>query len=135
MSQHKEIMYYERLHSKVYWRYKTDIQNDFEIIKLEDVWREENYCYGVEQYITQFVEVMKERVIRYLPELEKVDILLATFDKNNLLHYLMISITEMIKQILNLKDRKINYYKSVFVIIKYDGKDVFIGDLNFEGFV
>jgi hypothetical protein len=78
---------------------------------------------------------MKERVIRYLPELEKVDILLATLDKNNLLHRLMISVTEMIKQMLNLKARKIDYYKSVFVIIKYDGKNVFMGNLNFEGLV
>jgi len=135
MSNHKQIIYYESLHSKVHWKYKSLLEDDFEIIKLEDIWREENYCYGVDQYIKQFIEVIKERVIRYLPELKKVDILLATFDKNNLLHYLIISVTEMINKILNLKDRKINYYKSVFVIIKYDGINVFIGDLNFEGFV
>jgi hypothetical protein len=32
MSQDKEIIYYESLHSKVYWRYKTAFRNDFEII-------------------------------------------------------------------------------------------------------
>ena len=111
------------------------LEDDFEIIKLEDVWREENYCYGVDQYIKQFIGVMKERVIRYLPELEKVNVVLLILDRNNLLHRLMISVTEMIKQMLNLKARKIDHYKSVFVIIKYEGKNVFMGSLNFQGLV
>ena len=135
MTTDKEIIYYENLHCKVNWRYKTFLKDDFQIIKLEDVWREENYCYGVDQYIKQFIEVMKERVIRYLPELDKVDIILATLDKNNLLHRLVISVTEMMLKILNLKARKIDHYKSVFVIIKYEGKNVFMGNLSFQGLV
>ena len=133
MSDHKEIIYYEYLHSKVHWKYKSWLEDDFEIIKSEDIWREENYCYGVDQYIKQFIEVIKERVIRYLPELEKVNIILGTLDKNNLLHRLIISVTEMINQMLKLKSRKIDYYKSVFVIIKYDGKNMFMGNLSFDG--
>lgn len=135
MSEDKEIIYYENLHSKVHWKYKTWLEDDFEIIKLEDVWREEKYCYGVDQYINQFIEVMKERVIRYLPELEKVDVILATLDRNNLLHRLIISVTDMMIKILNLKARQIDYYKSVFVIIKYEGKNVFMGNLSFQGLV
>ena len=133
--QDKEIIYYETLHSKVHWKYKTWLEDDFEIIKLEDVWREECLCYGVDQYINSFIEVMKERVIRYLPELEKVHVILATLDRNNLLHRLIISVSEMMIKILNLKPRKIDYYKSVFVIIKYDGKNMFMGDLSFDGLV
>ena len=133
MQQDKEIIYYENLHSKVHWKYKTWLEDDFEIIKLEDVWREECLCYGVDQYINSFIEVMKERVIRYLPELEKVHVILATLDRNNLLHRLIISVSEMMIKILNLKPRKIDYYKSVFVIIKYDGKNMFMGNLSFDG--
>lgn len=135
MSEDKEIIYYENLHSKVHWRYKTWLEDDFEIIKLQDVWREEGYCFGIEQYIKQFIEVMKERVIRYLPELEKVNVLLMTLDKNNLLHRLIISVREMMIKMLNLKTRKIDHYKSIFVIIKYDSKNVFMGNLSFDGFV
>ena len=133
MSTDKEIIYYENLHSKVHWRYKSLLQDDYEIIKLEDVWREECICYGVDQYIKGFIEVMKERVIRYLPKLEKVNVLLMTLDKNNLLHRLIISVTDIMIKMLNLKARKIDHYKSVFVIIKYDGKNVFMGNLNFQG--
>lgn len=130
-----QLIYYENLHSKVHWKYTSIFKDDLEIIKIEDVWREENYCYGVDQYIKQFIEVMKERVIRYLPELEKVDVILGTIDRNNLFHRLAISITDMMIKILNLKRRKLDYYKCVFVIIKYGGKYVFTGSLNFEGFV
>lgn len=135
MQEDKEIIYYETLSSKVHWRYKSLLEDDFEIIKLEDVWREESYCYGVEQYIKKFVEVMKERVIRYLPELEKVHVILMTLDRNNLLHRLIISVTDMMIKILNLKARKIDHYKSVFVVIKYEGKNVFLGNLSFQGLV
>lgn len=135
MSEEKRIIYCETLQCKVHWKYKTWLEDDFEIIKLEDVWREENYCHGIDQYIKQFIEVMKERVIRYLPKLEKVDVILATLDRNNLLHRLIISVGEMMKKILNVKARKIDYYKSVFVIIKYDGKNVFMANLSFDGLV
>ena len=128
-----QLIYYENLHSKVQWKYTSIFEDDFQIIKLEDVWREENYCYGIERYIKQFIEGIKERVIRYLPELEKVQIILAIFDKNNLFHRLAISVTDMIIKILNLKRKKLDYYKSIFVIIKYKGKNVFMGNLSFDG--
>ena len=107
MTNHKQIIYYESLHSKVYWKYKSWLEDDFEIIKLEDVWREENYCYWVDQYIKQFIEVMKERIIRYLPELKKVHVILATLDRNNLLHRLIFSVSEMMVKMLNLNQEKL----------------------------
>lgn len=135
MSEDSEIIYYKNLHSKVHWKYTSMFEDDFEIIKLEDVWREECVCYGVDQYIKSFIEVMKERVIRYLPKLEKVNVVLLTLDRNNLLHRLIISVTNMMIKMLNLKARKIDHYKSVFVVIKYEGKNVFLGNLSFQGLV
>jgi hypothetical protein len=131
--QDKEIIYYEHLHCKVHWKYTSSFQYGFEIVRLEDILREENYCYGVDQYIKRFIDVLKERVIKYLPELKKVHVILHTMDKNNLLHRLVISVTERIVKMLNLKERKCDYYKSIFVIIKYEGKNVFMGHLNFDG--
>ena len=133
MSEDREIIYYENLHSKVHWKYTSIYEDDFKIIKLEDVWREECVCYGVDQYIKSFIEVMKERVIRYLPELGKVNVILLTLDRNNLLHRLIISVSNMMIKILNLTARKIDDYKSVFIIIKYEGKNVFLGNLSFQG--
>lgn len=130
-----KIIQYENLHCKVYWKYNSWFQNDFEIIKLKDVWREECFCYGVDQYIRYFIDTIKEKVIRYLPKLEKVNIILTTFDKNNLLQRLIISVTDNMIKLLNLKSRMIDHYKSVFVIIKYDDKIVFLGNLCFQGLI
>ena len=129
----KQLIYYETLHSKVQWKYTTTLQDDFEIIKLEDVLKEKEFCYGTDQYIKNFIEIMKERVIRNLPKLEKVKIILGVFDKNNLFHRILINVYNMLSKILKKEIKKINFYKSIIVIIKYEDKEVFIGSLNFDG--
>jgi hypothetical protein len=58
--------------------------------------------------------------------------MLATFDKNNLIHKLMVVITNMVWNLLKIKE-KINLYKSIIVIIEYEGQYVFMGNLNFTG--
>ena len=128
----KQLIYYENLHSKVNFEYKTVLKDDFEIIDLKDIERGRSYCFGSDQYIKRFIEVMKERIIKKLPELNKVKIILGIFDKNNMWHRFMITTIQMLTKILKI-ERKINFYKSVFVMIKYENKQVFIGNLNFEG--
>ena len=128
----KQLIYYENLHCKVNFKYKTVLQDDFEVADLKDIEREYDYCIGSDQYIKSFIEVMKERVIKKLPELNKVKIKLGIVDKNNIWHRLIITTVQMLHKILKI-ERKINFYKSIFVIIKYENEVVFIGDLNFEG--
>ena len=48
------------------------------------------------------------------------------------MHRFIIATSEILRKILGI-ERKINYYKSIFVIIEYDNKIVFTGNLNFEG--
>lgn len=135
MQPDKEIIYYETFGSKVHWRYKSLLEDDFEIIKLEDVWREESYCFGVEQYIQDFAEGIKEKVIRYLPNLNDVDITFGIFDKNNLFHRLAISVVELTVKMLKRKLIDVNFYTTIFVVIRYKGKSAFVGSLDFEGLV
>ena len=128
----KQVIYYENLYCKVNFKYKTVLQDDFEIIDLKDIERERQYCFGSDHYIKNFIEVMKERVIKKLPDLNKIKIILGAFDKDNIWHRFMIVTVQMLFKILKIK-REINFYKSVFVIIKYENHVVFMGDLNFEG--
>jgi hypothetical protein len=128
----KQLIYYEDLHCKVNFKYKTVLQDDFDIIDLKDIEREKGYCIGLDQYIKHFIDVMKERVIKKLPELSKVKINLGIIDKNNIWHRLVINTVQMLHKILKI-ERKINYYKSIFVIIEYENNVVFTGGLNFEG--
>jgi hypothetical protein len=129
-----ELIHYENLHCKVKFKYKTWLQDDFEIDDITEIEREQHYCYGTDQYIKNFIGVMKERVIRYLPCLNKVDIKLGILDKDNMWHRFIITTVEMLSRILGVK-RKLNYYKSIFVIIRYENNVVFTGNLNFEGLI
>ena len=58
--------------------------------------------------------------------------MLATFDKNNLIHKIIIVIANMMKNLLKIQD-KVNIYKSIIVVIEYEDQIVFMGDLNFTG--
>ena len=90
------------------------------------------YCKNDIDYIKCFIENIKEKVIRKCKNLNSVKIILAVFDKNNIFHKIMVVITTMIFDILKIKE-KINLYKSIIVIIEYEGQSVFIGNLNFTG--
>jgi len=135
MQEDNEIIYYETVGSKVHWRYKSLLEDDFKIIKLEDVWSEESYCYGVEQYIKVFVEGIKEKVIRYLPNLNEVDISFGIFDNNNLFHRLAISVVELTVKMLKRKMIDINFYTTIFIVIRYKDRCAFIGSLDLEGLI
>jgi hypothetical protein len=127
-----DLIHYERINCKVKFSFKSWLQDDFKIDDLTEIEREQHYCYGTDQYIRNFIGVMKDKVIRYLPCLRKVEINLCILDKSNMWHRFIIATTEMLFKMLNIK-RKLNYYKSIFVIIRYENNVVFTGNLNFEG--
>ena len=132
----KQLLRYENLQCKVNFKYKTSILNilndDFDIIDLKDIHRETRHCFGEEQYIKSFIEVMKEKVIKKLPKLNKVKIMLGVFDKNNMWHRFIVTTINMLSQIFKI-ERKANIYKSIIVIIEYENVVVFAGGLNFDG--
>ena len=109
---------------------KNEINEDD--IKLYNLEKEIIYCKNDVDYINRFIEHIKERVIKKCKNLSLVTIMLATFDKNNLIHKFIIVIANMMKNLLKIKE-KVNIYKSIFVIIEYEGQTVFMGDLNFTG--
>jgi hypothetical protein len=100
-------------------------------IQLFDLEKEIFYCKNEVDYIKSFIDHIKEKVIKKCKNLSSVKIILATFDKNNILHKIIIAITTMMKNLLQIKE-KVNYYKSIMVIIEYEGQEVFMGGLNFN---
>ena len=109
------------------------VKDDFEDIKISDLEKEIGYCYGSTQYIMSFIEMMKHRVIRLLPNLGDVTIMIGVFDRNNILHSLMIGAYNLINNILKREIYRKNFYKTIITIIKYKGEIVFIGDISFDG--
>jgi len=110
--------------------FKNEMNEDaIEIYNLE---KEIIYCKNDIDFIRSFIENIKEKVIKKCKNLSSVKIMLATFDKNNIIHKLMVVITNMMRNLLKIKE-KLNLYKSIIVIIEYEGELVFTGDLNFTG--
>lgn len=101
-------------------------------IKLDNLEKELIYCKNEVDYIRSFIEHIKERVIKKCKNLSSVKIMLDTFDKNNLMHKIIIVITNMLQNLLQIKE-KVNMYQSIFVVIKYEDEIVFTGSLNFTG--
>jgi hypothetical protein len=110
--------------------FKNEINEDD--IKIDNIEKEIIFCKNDVDYIKAFIEHIKERVIKKCKNLISVKIMLATFDKNNLIHKIVIVIANMMQNLLKIKE-KVNIYKSIFVVIEYEGKTVFMGDLNFTG--
>jgi hypothetical protein len=110
--------------------FKNEIdENDITIDNLE---KEIIYCKTDVDYIKSFIEHIKERVIKKCKNLNSVKIMLATFDKNNLIHKIIVVLANMMKNLLKIKE-KVNMYKSIVVVIEYEGQNVFMGNLNFTG--
>jgi len=109
------------------------MKNDYEITNITDIVKEINFYYNSTQYIMAFIEMLKDKVIRLLPVLNKVQIIIGIFDKNNILHYLIVESYYIICNILQNEFKKRNFYKSIFTIIKYNNNIVFIGELSFDG--
>ena len=99
-------------------------------IKVDNLKKEIIYCKNDIEYINRFIEHIKETVIKKCKNLNSVKIMLATFDKNNLIHKIIIVIANIIKNLLKIKE-KVNIYKSIFVVIEYECQTVFMGELNF----
>ena len=128
-----KLIWYEHIHCKLQWKYKSLLKDDFEIINTQDIEREIKYCYGSTQYIMGFIEMLKDRVIRLLPDLNKVKISIGIFDKDNVLHRLMIGAYYVICNILRKEVTKNGFYKTIFTIIEYEDNIVFMGNISFDG--
>jgi hypothetical protein len=110
--------------------FKNEINEDD--IKIDNLEKEIIYCKNEVDYIRSFIEHMKEKVIKKCKTLGSVKIILATFDKNNIIHKLMVVITNMMWNLLKIKE-KVDLYKSIIVFIEYEDQPIFIGNLNFTG--
>jgi len=110
--------------------FKSEI--DARDVKLYNFHQETIYCKNVVDYMRSFIEFMKDRVIKHCKHLGSVNIFLATFDKNNVFHKLMVVVSNIVSNLLKIKE-KINLYQSIIVLIEYEGHPIFMGHLNFTG--
>jgi hypothetical protein len=105
---------------------------DYEVAKLDNIQQELEYYKNTDAYIKGFIDYIKQNVIKKVKNLNSVKIELAIFDKDVILHRLIITVANMIKDILKCKE-KIDFYKSVIVRVQYENETVFMGNINFTG--
>ena len=125
MSNRQKICY-ENMGCKIKW----DNRN-LDSVKIMNPYKEFGYCYGEKGYIQQFIENIKTNVIKGLPDLSKVRFKLGIFDKNNILHQLIVKTYYMLANVLKVI-QKIDVYNTIFVIVLYEGNIVFTGSLSFN---
>lgn len=105
---------------------------DYEVSKLIDIKSEMVYYKNSDNYIRGFIEHMKTHIIKKLPNLKAVQIYLATLDENSIVIRFIVTISNMLQDILHIK-HKISFRKSVFVYITYENEMVFSGIIDFTG--
>ena len=105
---------------------------DYEVEKLVDIKSELYYYKNSDNYIRGFIEYIKTHIIKKLPNLNAVKIYLATLDESYILIRFMITVANMLQDILKV-NRKLTYKQSVFVYITYENKLVFNGIIDFTG--
>ena len=122
----RQKLYYKTMTCKINWDNKN-----IDSVKIINPYKEFGYCYEEKGYIQQFIEHIKSNVIKGLPELNKVSFKLGIFNKNNILHQLIVKTYYMLANVLKVIE-KIDVYNTIFVIVLYDGNIVFTGSLSFN---
>jgi hypothetical protein len=105
---------------------------DHDVEKVDDVHHKIRRFKSVDHYIKSFIEHVKHNVIKQFPNLSLLKIYLHVFDDGNIIHRLIVTVANMLRDILKYKKR-ISFKQSVFVIITYEGHIVFTGNLSFAG--
>jgi hypothetical protein len=78
------------------------------------------------QYWYYIINYIKETVLIKLPNLRKTKIYMNTFDKNNVMHQFILSVSEYISDLLKVK---FELSHTIFIYIQYGNQIKFIGNV------
>ena len=78
------------------------------------------------KYWYYVINYIKETVLIKLPNLRKAKIYINTFDKNNVIHQFILSVTEFIGDLLK---KKFILHQTIFVYVQYGYEIKFIGNI------
>lgn len=105
---------------------------DHEVERLDNVHHKIIHFKNVDHYIKCFIDNIKHNVIKRFPNLSSIQIHLSVLDERNVIHRLIVNVTNMLHHILKIKER-LCFKKSIFVIITYEDDIVFTGNISFKG--
>lgn len=102
---------------------------DHDVERLEDIHHKIRPYKDSDHYIKGFIDHIKHNVIKKFPNLSLIEIGISVFDNNNILHRLMVTVANMLQDILKIKG-KFDTKNTVFVVVTYENKIVFTGTLE-----
>ena len=102
---------------------------DHDVERLENIHHKIRRYKDSDHYIKGFIDHIKHNVIKKFPNLSLIEIVICVFDKNNIFHRLMVTVVNMMWEILKIKD-KFDTKNTVFVMVAYENKIVFTGTLE-----
>jgi hypothetical protein len=102
---------------------------DHDVERLENIHHKIRPYKDSDHYIKGFIDHIKHNIIKKFPNLSLIEIVISVFDKNNILHRLMVTVANMLQDILKIKG-KFDTKNTVFVMVAYENKIVFTGTLE-----
>ena len=105
--------------------YYRKIFYNYYLSKLDNIRQEKIYIKNDIDYINKYIEILKDRVIRKLPNVNLVKVELEIYDENNVLHKFIYTIQDL------LEIKKISTNKLIVVCIKYNNEIVFFSLVDF----
>ena len=102
---------------------------DHDVERLENIHHKIRPYKDSDHYIKGFIDHIKHNVIKKFPNLSLIEIGISVFDKNNILHRLIVTVANMLQDILKIKG-KFDTKNTVFVVVTYENKIVFAGTIE-----
>lgn len=107
---------------------------DYYVNKIKNPIMKQYYFKTSDEYFKYIIDKLKDGILRTIPDLQFVNIQIHAFDKNNMLHRLIITVKNILHGLFTLREQ-IHLRKMAYIVIKYKNIPIFLGGTCFDGIV
>ena len=100
------------------------------VAKIENPIENKYYFKTYDDYFKHIIAKLKEEILRNVPDLGLVSIQLLAFDSSNIMHKLILTVANMLKNIMHIREH-IRLCKMACIVVTYDHIPIFIGSACF----
>jgi hypothetical protein len=99
------------------------------VAKIESPIQQQYYFKTHDEYFKHIIAKLKEEVLRKVPDLGLVSIQLLAFDSSNIMHKLILTVANMLKNIMRIREH-IRLSKTACIVVTYEHIPIFIGGVS-----
>ena len=115
--------YIRELECNVYSR--SDIFGEYSVDKIENPIDKKHYFKTAEEYFKHIIDKIKDDILKKIPDLRLVSIQIYAFDQTNSLHKLIITVADLMQDMLNIRE-KIALCQLAYVVVIYKNVPIYI---------